>query len=248
MHRLVILSCEVFETELVHLISQSGISRIFMEHSEENDKFAQLMDGHDVNVRFMGDIAFMPRVSKDITLIIDILPIGLHVDIDELRYEVDSAIDKYKHVADAFLLMYGSCGNALNEIIGREDVRMYYPCTGGNIVDDCVCSLLGYESYMKELERGGSFFVIPGFALYRDKMIQRISERTGKAYDDSMTRMMLEADSYERALFIEIGIESQEIRDAKHLLAKRFNLPVYRTCGSMDILQDAFDTAVDAVK
>lgn len=246
MNRLAILSCEVFESELIHLISNSGIGRIFMERSEENNKFADKL-GRE-RVRFFNDISFMPRLSRDVSLIVDILPIGLHIDIDELHYGVNAAINKYKNVANAFLLLYGSCGNALSEIIARNDVKLYYPRCGGAIVDDCVCSLLGSEVYLKELVRGGSFFVIPGFAYYRDKMVQRISEHSEKEYDDSMTRMMLDANEYKRALFIEEGIESPEILEAEHLLAKRLNLPIDRTCGSLDILQDAFDAAVAGVR
>jgi hypothetical protein len=217
-----------------------------MEHSQENDKFARLLG--EGSVRYFNDISFMPRLSKDVSLIVDILPIGLHIDIDELHYGVNKAIDKYKPVADAFLLMYGSCGNALNGIIVREDVQLFYPHVEGVIVDDCVCSLLGNDAYLRELARGGSFFVIPGFAYYRDKMVERISQNTVREYDDSMTRMMLEVNNYKRALLIEEGIESPEIIDAEHMLADRFNLPIDRTCGRLDILQDAFDSAVGAVK
>lgn len=246
MHRLAILACEVFESELAHLINNSGITRIFMERTIENNKFAPLLES--ASVRFFNDIAFMPRVTKDVSLIVNILPIGLHVDIDDLNYGVNTAIDKYKNVADAFLLMYGSCGNALNAIIAREDVELYYPNCGGTIVDDCVCSLLGPEAYLKELARGGSFFVIPGFAYYRDKMVERISEHSSKEYDDSMTRMMLEVNNYQRALFIEEGIESSDIIAAEHLLAERFDLPIDYTCGNLDIIRTAFDEAVDAVR
>ena len=246
MHRLVILSCQVFELELAHIISTSGITRIYMEHSPENKKFASLLG--DGAVTFLRDISFMPRISKEITLIVNMLPVGLHVDIDELHYEVNSAIDHYNGVANAYLLMYGLCGKALEGIISRNDVTMYYPCDNGVIVDDCVCSLLGKEGYERELVRGGSLFVIPGLAKYHDKISERVAERAGKERNDSMMLMMHQEDNYKRALIVEEGIESPAITECEHRYAKRFELPVEYNCGTLDILRAAFESAVEAVR
>jgi hypothetical protein len=144
--------------------------------------------------------------------------------------------------------MYGLCGKALEGIISRKDVTLYYPCDNGVIVDDCVCSLLGTEAYERELVRGGSLFVIPGLAKYHDKISERAAERAGKERTDSMMLLMLQEDNYKRALIVEEGIESPTITDSEHRYAKLFDLPVDYTCGTLDILRSAFESAVEAVR
>ena len=246
MRRLVIIACEVYETELSHLINTSDVGTVYLERTPENLQIARRITRKPVKV--LRDIDFMPRLSHSVSLVVHMLPIGLHIDVDELWDEVDRCIGRYKGVADAFLLMYGLCGNALKGVIARTDVTLFYPCHEGTIVDDCVCSILGPDRYLEELGRQGSFFIIPGFAHHRDKMVARIQERTDLPFSDDLTRMMLAEDGYERALVIEEGIETEEDERASCELARRFQLPIERTCGTLALLKDTFEAAIESVR
>jgi hypothetical protein len=79
-------------------------------------------------------------------------------------------------------------------------------------------------------------------------MVARIQERTDLPYSDDLTRMMLAEDGYERALVIEEGIETEEDERASCELARRFQLPIERTCGTLALLKDTFEAAIESVR
>jgi hypothetical protein len=236
MKRLGIISCQVFEWELAHILDKrSDIDNIYMLGTPENRSFSQCLNNHDV--MFIRDPYFLPRLSRSLDLLINILPIGLHIDIDELEYECNENINTMKDCASSILLLYGLCGNALKNVVLRNDVKISYPCDGEGLVDDCIYSIMGRQRYFEELKRNGSFFITPGYVNHRDRMFERIDN----------TKLMVELDGYERALIIEEGIESDEYFPRARILAEDLGLPVEWARTDLSFLEDTVASAISSL-
>jgi len=246
MRRLGIITCQVFEWELAHILNKrKDIDNIYMTRTPENMGFADCLRGH--TVKYIKDPYFLPRLSRSVDLYINVLPIGLHIDMDELEYECNECINSMKECVSGILLLYGLCGNALKNIINREDVDIFYPRDNEGIVDYCICSVLGRDCYFEELKRQGSFFMTPGFVNHRDRMIQRIGERAGKPYSTENTNLMLELNEYKRALIVEEGIEDEDYFCRAYDMAKSMNLPVEHTKGSLSLLEGTINSAIGSL-
>ncbi|HOP09626.1 MAG TPA: DUF1638 domain-containing protein [Candidatus Methanofastidiosa archaeon] len=246
MRRLGIISCQVFEWELAHILDKRrDIDNIYILNTPENKGFAQCLNNH--KAKLIRDPYFLPRLSRTLDVLVNILPIGLHIDIDELEYECNENINTFKECASRVLLLYGLCGNALKNIIHREDVDLLYPRDSEGLVDDCICSILGRERYFEELKRNGSFFMIPGMVNHRDGMVGRIEERVSRAYSDEDTKLLLQVNEYERALIVEEGIETDDYLRRAHLLANNFGLAIERTAGDLSLLEDTIDNALSSM-
>ncbi len=246
MRRLGIIACQVFERELAHILNNNtDVDNLYMVRSPENMHFSKFISGHEV--KFIGDPDFLPKLSPTLDVLINILPIGLHIDIDELTYACNEEVNRFKDCTSSILLLYGLCGNALSSVIRRENVKLFYPSDEEGMVDDCICSVLGREKYFEELKRNGSFFLTPGFVDHREDMVKRISERYGREYNDSYTKIMLSANDYKRALIVEEGIQDEEDYKRAHAMADSFGLPIGQIQGSLDLLRDTFERAIDSV-
>ena len=234
MRRLGIITCQVFEWELAHIIDKrDDIDNIYMTRTPENYGLADCICNHEV--KFIRDPYFLPRLSKTLDVLISVLPIGLHTNTDELEYECNENINVFKDCASSVLLLYGLCGNALSGIIRRDDVDIYYPCDGEGIMDDCICTIMGRNRYFEELKRNGSFFITPGHVNHRERMFAKIEN----------TRLMVELDDYKRALVIEEGHESEAYLEGAKDLADDLGLPVERTRTDLSILESAIFSALE---
>ncbi|HII94256.1 MAG TPA: DUF1638 domain-containing protein, partial [Candidatus Methanofastidiosum sp.] len=192
--RIGIISCEVFEDELLFVMKEHPeIGKIIIVNTEESKYFENLVrDNYPFEKIKMARELFAPRYLKreeELEVIIYILPLFLHNDPDELKEEVLKAcIDLQKH-SDYLLLFYGLCGNSLNNLEGMlKENRIKVPCgilkdeNNKEIVDDCVCALLGSKvDYLEILTKEpGTFFLTPGYArhwgLFSIRKIETIGE------------------------------------------------------------------------
>ncbi|MBN1785892.1 MAG: hypothetical protein JW825_02730, partial [Candidatus Methanofastidiosa archaeon] len=82
MRRLGIISCQVFEKELAHLLdAEERIVRIYALPTVENIGFNIFLKKRNIElVRDLGDL----EDDEELDAIVEIMPIGLHVDIQDL--------------------------------------------------------------------------------------------------------------------------------------------------------------------
>ena len=153
-----VISCKIFEDEIVHL----------MEHDEEVDEVLILKNGSSEDiVRKLGEIGCpcreltlnnieAHRCFKDekhvdgegLMLVLNILEVvGMGKKRTMLKTNVYDAILRMSLFSDGMLLLYGLCGNLLKDIEG--DFK-YLECPlallrdpEGNVVDDCICAPWG---------------------------------------------------------------------------------------------------------
>ncbi|AKB17513.1 MULTISPECIES: DUF1638 domain-containing protein [unclassified Methanosarcina] len=164
-----IISCKIFEDEIVHLV----------EHDEEVDEVIVLKNGSSEDIvrkfgeigcscreltlnnieaqRFLKDVMRVDR--EGLMLVINILEVvGMGKKRTMLKTNLYDAILKMSLFSDKMLLFYGLCGNLLKDI---EIDFKYLKCPltllrdpEGNIVDDCICAALGGKRAFVEKIKG----------------------------------------------------------------------------------------------
>ncbi len=130
------------------------------------------------------------RHEPKITVIINMLKMGLHIDNELLRAEVYRNIKEMSHFSDRILIFYGKCGHSLVNIEKDfEDLgcKLYFLRDDkGEIVEDCIGAALGgNDAYSKAIKEGdGTFFLTPMWASGR--MIGDLKTEETLFYNTSM--------------------------------------------------------------
>ncbi|MBN1786754.1 MAG: DUF1638 domain-containing protein, partial [Candidatus Methanofastidiosa archaeon] len=237
-----IISCQVFEKELAHLLdAEERIVRIYALPTVENIGFNIFLKKRNIEfVRDLGDL----EDDEELDAIVEIMPIGLHVDIQDLIIKRKERIDLLKEHCDSVLIFYGLCGDSMEKVFNRDDVRLIAPKDELSIVDDCICSVLGRAEYLRQLKNLGSLFLIPGFALHQEEMRKMV---VGPKRQVDAMRMVLEAAGYRRTMLVDHDLWNDEERELASRYSAELGLPMECTRGSIDILLSCFKEAVDSV-
>lgn len=239
MARLGILACQIFERELAYLLSrQEGIDTIYMRRCKEARRVAGMMER---DVAFINDPELLSPISHGTEVLVDILPAALHTTVDELEYSCNNAVSSLKNVTNAILLLYGLCGNALKSVVARDDVHLVTIDDDG-MIDDCFVGLLGRQRYLRQLQRGGSFFLTNGWVAHWDSIAPKIAGNQGM-------KSMLASNSYVRTLYVsEAPIDTQETLGSACALAGGLGLGHEIACGSTALLEDALQRGIATAK
>lgn len=228
-----IISCKIFEDELVRLI----------EHDEEVDEVLILNTGSSKDiVRKFGEIGCScrrltlenveaHRCFKDVKhvggeglmLVLNILEVvGVRNRTTRLKMNVYDAILKMSLFSDGILLFYGLCGNLFKDL--EEDFK-YLECplallrdSEGNIVDDCICAALGGKSAFTEKIKGFRgervFMLTPMWAANWEKMVVANGfARSLEALEES--KLVFQAARYTKVAKINTGSNYQQNFDSR---------------------------------
>ncbi len=183
------------------------------------------------------------RHKTKVTVVANMLKMGLHMDVKLLKEEVYRTIREMSRFSDRILIFYGTCGHSLVNIEKDfEDLecQLYFlKDDKGEIVEDCISVALGgneaYDEAMAKSE--GTFYLTPMWASGRmeipREMISEISE-LGKMY---MKR-------YGKVAKINTGISyepdfDENVRD----FAQSFNLKIVELQGSKKIAEQSYQNA-----
>ena len=241
MNRLGIIACQVYEKELAYLLdNDKKIKQLYARRTEENLLFSSYLNAREI--KFISDYEELEE-HAELDAIIEVMPIGLHVYIDELIEKRRDIIDRVKPHADRVLMFYGLCGDSMQKVFDREDVKIFAPRDNGEIVDDCICSILGKKEYLWQLKNIGSFFMIPGFALHSDDLTEK-TMGPGKHFDE--IKMLLDAAGYKRYMMIDHDLWSDEEISIAKEQSKQVGLPMEHIKGDLKILMSCLDEAIDS--
>ncbi len=185
------------------------------------------------------------RHKTKVTVVANMLKMGLHIDVKVLKDEVYRNIREMSCFSDRILIFYGTCGHSLVNI--EEDFealrcQLYFlKDDSGEIVEDCISVALGgndaYARAMVNSEGEGTFYLTPMWASGRmeipKEMISELSEM-GKKY---MKR-------YRRVAKINTGLSyepefDENVRD----FARSFNLKIVELQGSKKIAEQSYQNA-----
>jgi len=185
------------------------------------------------------------RHKKKVTVIANMLKMGLHMDVKLLKAEVYRNIREMSRFSDRILIFYGTCGHSLvnieKDFEGLECQLYFLKDDKGEIVEDCISVALGgndaYAEAMANSEGEGTFYLTPMWVSGRmeipKEMISEISE-LGKMY----------IKRYGKVAKINTGLSYEPDFDENvGDFARSLNLKIVEIQGSKKIAEQSYQNA-----
>lgn len=171
-----------------------------------------------------------------------------------------------KH-SDYLLVYYGLCGNSLNNLEGMlrdNNVKLPFGILkdeNKEIVDDCVCALLGSKANYTEIltKEPGTFFLTPGYArhwgLFSKKKIETIGENRLKEIGDQlgienfdaaeMTKYLLREADYKQVVALEyVCSNCTAYKNKCQTISSEIDLNLSYRKGTIRLLDDTLEKAI----
>jgi hypothetical protein len=273
--RIGIISCEVFEDELLFVIKEHPeIGKIIIVDTESSKYFENVIRSNFPyeKIKIAREL-FAPRYLKreeKLELIVYMLPLFLHYSPGELKEEVLKACIELQKHSDYLLLFYGLCGNSMNNLEGMlKDNRVRIPFDilkdeNKEIVDDCVCALLGSKSKYLEIltKEPGTFFLTPGYAshwgLFSKRKIETIGENRLKEIGDilgiekfdstEMTKYLLREANYNQIVALEYDCSNcPEYKNKCETISSEIDLRLSYREGTIRLLNDSLERTISEI-
>lgn len=273
--RIGIVCCEVFEDELLFVIKEHPeIGKIIIVNTESSKYFENIIRSNFPyeKIKIAREL-FAPRYLKreeELEIIVYILPLFLHYNPRELKEEVLNACMELQKHSDYLLLYYGLCGNSLNNLDGMlRDNHIKLPFgilkdENKEIVDDCVCALLGSKANYLEIltKEPGTFFLTPGYAshwgLFSTKKIETIGENRLKEIGDElgienfdaveMTKYLLREANYKQIVALEyVCSNCTAYKNKCQTISSEIDLNLSYRKGTIRLLHDTLEKAISEI-
>ncbi len=257
MKRIGLLVCQIFEEDLLEIIeSYPKIDKLLIYDNEASKEFQNIVNKNlSPNefkiVRELCSTKFLKRENK-IELLLYLLPLALHVDPKLIKKEVALAAKELEKHVDYLVLFFGLCGNSLGDVEAlMKENRIEVPVSilkdrDGEIVDDCVCALIGSRKrYIETLnEQPGTWFMTYGWAKYW----KELSYETVGTFDIDKMKLVFDRAGYKRTLALDFDFGDKELyRERCQEFEKIFNLPLCYKNGHTNLLKDALGKAIEEV-
>ncbi|NPV51221.1 MAG: DUF1638 domain-containing protein [Candidatus Methanofastidiosum sp.] len=270
MKRVGIVACEIFEEELLKLVSEyDKIGRIIVVSSESSREFQKMLESEynyeKIKIaRELCSTRFLKR-EHSLEIVINILPFALHLYAEDIKREVVAASKEIEKHVDYILLLYGLCGNALGsikELLINSKIKVPFDILTnekGEIMDDCICALIGSsENYLKELEQSTNiFFMTPGWAKLWPRLLEektknidpkRLAELSEMDVKDQF-KVALGSSEYKKVIGIELDfIDKANFRARCNEFASHFNSEVVIREGTINSLRDSFEKILKEIE
>ncbi len=245
--RLGMIVCPMLEDEAIYnLKHDSEEKRIFLVQTPFLDTIIPKLRQHNVEYTKISQLDFYSgRFDSDVyTVYIWVMFMGLHEDIDMLKFEVSNQIVMMKGRVDTLLLYYGRCGRALDHIEDWAKEMVPIPVTlfhnkDGTLCDDCICIPLGgTDNYLKLLKtHAGKLYFTPAMAANFEGFLSAMELFNGIDTSNSeIMKILLDMAGYMTVLKVQTGQGDQlNFDDNVHNFAKKYDLRV-------EILEDGWAT------
>ncbi len=206
-----IITCEVLELEIAHLLAADpNLSRVTILEDGRSARLADTLESMGLrNLRRIPHLnSFSHEPSEQPEVLVRVMELALHRRKKILRKAISEAARAMKLHVDAFLLGYGLCGSALNDPRELLDVEVpvFIPMDHDHPVDDCVGLLLGGRDqyYAEQRKIPGTYFMTPGWTNHWRK----IFGRNCHGMDTAAVKRMF--NCYQRSLLIVTPIMPQD--------------------------------------
>jgi len=245
-----IITCQILELEFAHVLSaDTEVSDIFVVDNEFSAVLLSELKRHGKKpvhrLAFPGE--FMTTPGDGHHVLIRVMEVGLHSDINNLQRQVVSAVKDIARYVDGVLLGYGLCGNALDhaqDLFAEVRVPVILPMDQDHPVDDCVGMIIGGREnyYAQQRECAGTMFMNAGFARHWEQfMCPRLPEKLLPKKEKFLTRLF---KNYERSLLLPTKVmEENEMRVKTEAFSVRFGLRTESTPGTLELLDKAWQVA-----
>jgi hypothetical protein len=180
---------------------------------------------------------------ETITVVVNILRLGLHVDCDLLKSEIYRNMKEMADFSDGILLFYGNCGRSLRSLeadFKDFDCSLYFlKDEKGDIVDDCISVALGgNDTYAEVMQSGngtGMFYLTPMWASSWKEMKNKSSSTS------DIDEHFLKNPLYKKVVKISNEISrGEEFDENVSNFARTFDMSVTEMKGSMEIARKSY--------
>lgn len=250
MSKLGVVTCQILELEFAHLLlNDPDVAEIWVIHDEFSRELIQVLEESDLKP--VHGIAtahgFDTQGKNGLAVLVRVMKVGLHSNIQNLRTEVASAVRQIAPFVDAAFLGYGLCGNALKNL---EDLFPYLPIPvslpmeNEDPVDDCVGLIIGGREnyYGEQCVCAGTMFMNPGFSRHWKNILSLdIPEKLLHKQEKIMKRFM---GSYKRCLLLPTPVLNEdELRRNTLEFSEKYNLEIETRPGTLALLETAWKIA-----
>ena len=180
---------------------------------------------------------------RNVTVVVNMLKIALHTDIEILKSEVYRNIEEMAGFSDGILIFYGTCGHSLGNLetdFKELDCSLYFlKDSNGENVEDCISAALGgndaYAETMLSNRGVGTIYLTPMWASSWDEM-----EKEGFKSSEFDIKT-LNGPRYSRLAMIHTEI-SRDPDFHKNVLklARKFDMEIVDIKGNAEIARDSY--------
>jgi hypothetical protein len=216
-----------------------------------------LNDGQSLNsralIKFLTLFPFFKKIEekrelnekKKVTVVVNLLRLGLHSDLEQLKAKVYEDIRERAPFSDSILIFYGSCGHTFGKL--EEDFAdlgcplSFLKDKNGEMIEDCISLALGgneaYASCMLEFRGMGTIYLTPMWASSWKKLE---NEAEGREFNNRYLKNSL----YCLAAKIDTGCENgSEFHENVQEFARKFDMRIANINGSMEIAEQSYHAA-----
>jgi len=268
MPTLSIISCRMLEDEIVHLLSSDReVEELILLDGKETQSLSRklksqnrphilmswesigshLQDRRSSPAGFLSRLGICSSRAKGLTVVVSLLRLGLHSDLELLRTAVYDEIRRLSPFSDGILIFYGRCGDSLAHI--QEDLAdlscpLYFLADDrGQRIDDCIATALGgneeYERTLSE-HKDVAVFLTPMWASSWRALSEEIAS-SGRGRD---LRAMLKGSGLKRVAGIDTGLAFEKgFRDKVDGFAWEFGLERIDLPGDTRVAEKSYERA-----
>lgn len=242
-----IITCEILELEWAEILTRDhDIVMLTVLHSPSCHGLIEAIETRmGARPESIIHISEFPSPGEEsLDVLIQVLEVGLHTVIKDLKQAVTEAAFQMGPHVDVLLLGYGLCGNALNnldEIMSGAAAPVFIPMDEDHPVDDCLGLIIGGREryYEAQCQVAGTMFMNSGFSRHWKQMLQRLC---GGRFDAAMAKRLLA--NYERSLLLPtIALSQEEMASNIKEFNEMFGLRMEVQPGTLDMLEMAWARA-----
>lgn len=182
------------------------------------------------------------KVGEDISVVVNLLSLGLHTNLEVLKAEVQRNIREMAPFSDRILIFYGTCGHALGEL--EKDLAdlqcplFFLRDKNGETIEDCISLALGgndaYARTMAEFRGMGTIYLTPMWA----SSWKRLENDTGSR---DFNKHFLKNPLYSLAAKIDSGLLNDPEFDTNvKEFACTFDMRVVKLKGNVEIAEQSY--------
>jgi hypothetical protein len=219
--RLGMIVCPMLEDEAIYNIKNDPeIDDVYLVNTAFNETIIPKLKQHGVNYQTISTVkALSGDFDKDrYSVIIWVMFMGLHEDIDMLNMEITNQIITMCRSVDSIMLYYGRCGRGLDNICKWAEANIPIPVMifrnrDGTICDDCICVPVGGTDRYLNLVRKypGRLYFTPAMASNFEGFLSSMELFNGlDTRNTEIMRLILDMAGYTEVMEFQTGMGDQE--------------------------------------
>ena len=219
--RLGMIVCPMLEDEAIYNIKNDPeIDDVYLVNTAFNETIIPKLRQHGVNYQTISTVkALSGDFDKDkYSVIIWVMFMGLHEDIDMLNMEVTNQIITMCRSVDSIMLYYGRCGRGLDNICKWASTNIPIPVMifrnrDGTMCDDCICVPVGgTDRYLSLLRKyPGRLYFTPAMASNFEGFLSSMELFNGlDTKNTEIMRLILDMAGYTEVMEFQTGMGDQK--------------------------------------